>query len=586
MSAPEETLLDLFAEQVAASRYRTALRHEAGGVFRSISWENWDAESDRIAAALARIGVAPGQGVAILSNTRVEWAIADVGILKAGAVTVPVYPSLPGVDVRAILASSGAKIAIVEDEEQLAKLEGAELDHVFVIDDEGDDGWGALLASGDEHLADGAGEALAKRRAAVTPESLATIVYTSGTMGEPKGVEITHGAFVFEVDAAASVFAIGTTDLQLLFLPLSHIFARMTLFMQMRVGFTTALSKNLEGVAHDFGRIRPTFVIGVPRLYEKIHAVSKSSAADAGDLGRRVFDWAVDVRKGKQKGLLSNVKKKYADRLVFERLRQSLGGRIRFMVSGAAPLAKETAEFFFAAGLPLLTGYGLTETAGAATANLLGSYKIGTVGRPLPGVNVAIAEDGEILLKGPNVMRGYHGDARATKRAFDAAGWLKTGDLGTLDADGFLTITGRKKDLLITAGGKTIAPRKLEGRLEESPYIRHAVVVADRRPYAVALLSLAPEPTRKWAREGGVSGDFLTLISHPKIHELVQSIVDELNRDLASYETIKRWAILDRDLSQDAGELTPTDKVRRRAVERAFRREIRALYRTPDQRRS
>jgi long-chain acyl-CoA synthetase len=579
LSAPEETLLDLFAEQVAASRYRTALRHEAGGVFRSISWELWDAESDRVAAALLRLGVEPGQAVAIVSNTRVEWAITDLAILKAGGVSVPVYPSLPGVDVRAIFASSGARIAIVEDAEQKAKLEGADVEHVFVIEDEGEAGWGALLASGDDSLAEGAGEELAARRKAVTPESLATIVYTSGTMGEPKGVELTHGAFVFQVDAVGSVFAVGVTDLQLLFLPLSHIFARMTLFLQMRIGFTTALSKNLEGVAQDFSRIKPTFVIGVPRLYEKIHEVAKNSAADTGDLGRRVFDWAVDVRKDRTKGLLSNVKRKYADRLVFERLRQSLGGRIRFMVSGAAPLAKETAEFFFAAGLPLLTGYGLTETAGAATANLLNSYKIGSVGRPLPGVNVAIAEDGEILIKGPNVMLGYHGNEAATRSAFDENGWLKTGDLGTLDADGFLTITGRKKDLLITAGGKTIAPRKLEGRLEESPYIQHAVVIADRRPYAVALLSLAPEPTRKWAREGGVSGDFLTLIGHPKIHELVSGIIDELNTDLASYETIKRWTILDRGLSQDAGELTPTHKVRRRAVEKAFRRQIWELYR-------
>jgi long-chain acyl-CoA synthetase len=579
LTAPDETLLDLFAEQVAASRYRTALRHEAGGVFRSISWELWDAESDRIAAALVRLGVAQGQAIAIVSNTRVEWAIADVGILKAGGVTVPIYPSLPGVDVRAILANSGAKIAIVEDEEQRAKLEGSDVEHVFLIDDEGDAGWGALLVSGDEALAEGAGDELAARREAVTPEDLATIVYTSGTMGEPKGVELTHGAFVFQVDAVGSVFAVGVTDLQLLFLPLSHIFARMTLFLQMRIGFTTALSKNLEGVAQDFSRIRPTFVIGVPRLYEKIHEVAKNSAADTGDLGRRVFDWAVDVRKDGKKGLLSNVKRKYADRLVFERMRQSLGGRIRFMVSGAAPLAKETAEFFFAAGLPLLTGYGLTETAGAATANLLNSYKIGTVGRPLPGVNVAIAEDGEILIKGHNVMRRYHGSEEATRRAFDAHGWFKTGDLGNLDADGFLTITGRKKDLLITAGGKTIAPRKLEAILEESPYIQHAVVIADRRPYAVALLSLAPEPTRKWAREQGVSGDFLTLIGHPSIHELVSGIIDELNTDLASYETIKRWTILDRGLSQDAGELTPTHKIRRRAVEKAFRREIRELYR-------
>jgi len=583
LSDPAETILDLFAEQVAASRYRTALRYESGGVFRAMSWEGWDADSDRVAAALIDLGVSVGDRVAIVCRTRSEWPVADLGILKAGAVSVPVYPSLPKRDVRAIVESSGATVALVEDASQAAKLEGAELAHLSVItgaanDGEPETGWDALLAQGEQALSDGAGETLAARRAETKPDSLATIVYTSGTMGEPKGVELTHGAFVFEVDAVKTVFPVGVTDLQLLFLPLSHIFARMTLFLQMRIGFTTALSTGIESVAKDFGRIRPTFVIGVPRLFEKLHDHARRAAKGRGDLGRRVFDWAMTVGKEEQRGLVGNAKRKYADRLVFERIREGLGGRIRFLVSGAAPLGAETAEFFFAAGLPLLTGYGLTETAGAATANLLDDYEIGTVGRALPGVEVAIAEDGEVLIKGPNVMRGYHGDDRATKRALDDEGWLHTGDIGVLDHRGFLKITGRKKNILITAGGKTIAPRKLEMRLEESEFVAHAVVIADRRPYAVALLSLAEEPTRKWAREQGVSGDFLTLIGHPKIHELVTGLVDALNADLASYETVKRWTILDRDLSQTTGELTPTHKVRRRAVEQAFRKEIRKLY--------
>ncbi|RLB55636.1 MAG: long-chain fatty acid--CoA ligase [Deltaproteobacteria bacterium] len=582
-----ETLLDLFRGQVQKSRYRTALRYEAGGVFRSISWEGWSDKSDQVARGLVGLGVDRGARVAIVARTRPRWAIVDVGIMKAGAVTTPIYPTLPPREVCAILRDSGATVALVETLEMARRLLDCGRPHglreVIVFEADGDSdagvtGWDDFVALSQVEVS-ARNDELETRCAAARPDDLATIVYTSGTSGEPKGVELTHGAFTFEMNAIRQVFPVGPDDTQLLFLPLAHIFARMTLFLQMRVGFTTAFSHSIGTVGVDFGRIKPTFIVAVPRLYEKLHEVVRAHVEEGGDIRKRVFDWAFAARRDKAKGVVAGVKRRYADRLVFEGIRERLGGRIRFLVSGAAPLGVETAEFFFAAGLPLLTGYGLTETAGAATANLLGNHRLGTVGRALPGVSVAIGDDAEILIRGPNVMRGYHDDEKGTARVIDDEGWLHTGDLGCLDADGFLTITGRKKDLLITAGGKTIAPRKLEAVLEESPFVAHAVVIADRRPYAVALIDLDEEQTRAWARDKGVSGDFRTLIEHPKVHELVTGLVDALNSELAGYETIKHWAALPKKLSQASGELTPTLKVRRGAVEKAHRSLINNLYR-------
>jgi long-chain acyl-CoA synthetase len=610
------TIVELFRAEVARSGARVALRYDDGTAFRARTWDEWAETSGAVAAALVELGVAPGASVAIVAGTRTSWVETDVGVLLAGAVTTAVYPTLRGEAIDYIVRDAGARVVFADDPRQLEKLAEAgtmdALDRVILFDPsaqlrvpdergrlevrvtdvvtrEADRRkvmtYGELLALGRDKREAHAKE-LEARRAALSSDSLATLVYTSGTGGTPKGVELTHGNIVFEAEAVSRVFPVGTTDEQLLFLPLAHILARMTIFLQMRAGFTTAFSRDVLRAVDDCARVRPTMIVSVPRLYEKIHETAERSLLTSGELKQRVWDWAFGVgkrvaelrRDGRSpRGVLA-VEHRYAQKLVFDTIARRLGGRIRFLVSGAAPLGVETAEFFHAAGLPLLEGYGLTETAGAATANLLGDHRIGTVGKPLPGVDVRIAADGEVLLRGKNVMRGYHGLAKETREAFDEGGFFHTGDVGRLDDRGFLVISDRKKDLLITAGGKKIAPHKIERALEELEMIAHAVVVADRRPFAVALVSLEEEPTRALARQRGVSGDFASLRAHPEVRALVQERIDALNQSLASYETIKRFAILDRPLGIETGELTPTHKVRRRVVEKHFADLIATLY--------
>ncbi len=605
-----DTLLSIFARQVEVSGRRTALRYRSGGIWRGRSWDDWRARSRRFAEWLAAHGIEPGDRVAILAETCIEWVEIDLGILMAGAITVPIYPTLLPDTVGEILRDCGAKIVVASDPVQVAKLfdprtgplpglervisiakvsrldrpdEAGRLD--VSLADVAEDG--RPVHAYEETLTPRAGMAstIAEREAAVGPDSIAAIHYTSGTDGRPKGVILTHDNFVYETERLSRAIEVGPKDEQLLFLPLAHIVAKLTVMLQLRAGFVTSFAK-LDEAAADCAEVRPTFIVGVPRVYEKIQEAIERGVGERGDAQRRVFDWALDVGRrvsglrqhGREPGRLLETQRRAADRLVYARVKERLGGRLRFMLSGAAPLARETAELFHALDLLVLEGYGLTESTGASTLNLPDAYRFGSVGRPLDGVEVKLAEDGEILLRGRSITPGYWNDEGATRRAFDEDGFFRTGDVGERDADGYLRITDRKKDLIITAGGKNIAPQRVELRLTQSPLIERAVVLGDRRKFPVALLVVDAGQIERAAKEHGLRGDLSALLRHPKIAAAIASEVERVNGGLASYEQVKRYELIQGDLSVKEGTLTPTGKIRRVAVANRYADLVDALY--------
>ncbi|MFK7988727.1 MAG: long-chain fatty acid--CoA ligase [Sandaracinaceae bacterium] len=611
-AAAGDTLLTLFADQVGESARRPALRYRSGGLWRAVSWREWSQTSRALSAALAQLGVQAGDRIAILSHTRREWVEADMAILLAGGATVPIYPSLRPDTVGEILRDSGARVIFVEGPTQLSMVLDSEsgalpdLAHAVVFEEVSrlqrpneqgrldvrveDVGHGSLrgvhtlaslLHSGAERLAENP-EALAERAAAVQPDTLAAVYYTSGTSGEPKGVRLTHDNFVSETRGLSKSMPVDHKDEQLLFLPLAHIMAKLTMALQLRVGFVTSFAEGIEQAASDCQEVRPTFMVGVPRVFEKIQEAIEASSREGGDVQERVFEWALEVgnrvaamrRRGERPGRVLSVQHRSAARLVYSRVQHRLGGRIRFMLSGAAPLARETAEFFHAMDLLILEGYGLSESTGASTVNTPTDFRFGTVGRPIPGLELRLADDGEVLLRGPSITRGYFGDAEATGRIL-SDGWLHTGDVGTLDADGYLTITDRKKDLIITAGGKNIAPQRVEMRLMRSPFIARAVVLGDRRKFAVALIELDVEAVAGWARAEGIEGDHAARIRHPAVRALLDHEVEKVNATLASYESVKRFEVLATGFGDV---LTPTGKIKRRLIADRFADRVDSLY--------
>lgn len=605
-----DTLLTLFEERVARYPRRTALRYRSGGIWRGRSWTEWKRSARAIAAWLCAVGVEPGDRVAILAKTSIQWVEADLGILIAGAATVPIYSTLLADTVGEILRDSGAKVIFAGDPIQVSKLfvdaagELPDLERIVSF------GRVARLDRPDEHgrldvslddvspqasstltmaevLEAGAPEdILGARAAAVTPESLAAVYYTSGTSGEPKGVMLTHDNFVFETAALHEVMPVGPSDEQLLFLPLAHIVAKLTMMLQLRAGYVTSFAQSVESAAEDCAAVRPTFVAGVPRVFEKIQELIERTPKLRGDAQQRVFDWALGVGRqvselrqtGREPGTFLTVQHRSAERLVFSRIKERLGGRLRFMLSGAAPLAKETAELFHSLDLLLLEGYGLTESTGASTLNLPRSFRFGTVGLPLPGVEVTVSEGGEILLAGRSITKGYWRREEETKAAFTEDGRLRTGDVGAIDSDGYLRITDREKDLIITAGGKNIAPQRVELRLQRSPYVDRAIVLGDRRKFAVALIVPSFTEVYRWADEHGLSGDSRSLVRHPRVRALLAAEVAKVNEGLATFESIKRFDLMPNELSVENGTLTPTGKVRRSVVALRYADLVDALY--------
>lgn len=534
-----------------------------------------------IAAGLRRLGIEPGDRVAILAGTRPEWTLCDLGSLWAGATVVPIYHTSSPDECAYILGHAAVRAIFCEDEAQLAKLDRAalpDLAHTILITGEAP---GAIslaeLRAGGE-LAD---------PAEARPQDVATIIYTSGTTGPPKGCVVTHASLLATVAMYERELELGTGPLIVyLFLPLAHSLARVAQLAVLDSGGTLAFwGGDPKRIVDELAEIRPTHFPSVPRIYEKIHTAVLSEAAAQSPIKRGVFRWALRegarfsaaTRAGASPGRLRKLRHGAADRLVLSRVRSLFGDRLVFGMCGAAPVGAEILEFFDACGVLILEGYGLTESCAAASVNTPRRVRFGSVGRPLPGTEVAIAEDGEILIAGPHVFSGYHRDPGATGDALDG-NWLRSGDLGELDADGYLHITGRKKDLIITSSGKNISPENLESALRETRWISQAVVAGERRPYLVALVTLDPDEAPKLADELGLAPDLAAMARDPRVHAAVAADVEAVNARFARIEQIKRFSILERDFSLEAGELTPTLKIKRNVVLEHFGDRVDALY--------
>jgi long-chain acyl-CoA synthetase len=580
------TIARLWQDAVAAGRERPAYLVEAGGAWRDVSWEEADELVRAYANGLLSRGVRKGDAFALLARNSLEWALLDFALARIGAVGIPVYASSSARDVAYLLAHSEAVGVVCEDEEQLAKVEEhagelPALEHVLAFRDL------PGLATEGRELAARSPDALDEASEAVGEGDLFTIIYTSGTTGPPKGCMLSHRNYYAMAEVSDRMEShYRPDDVMLLYLPLAHNFGRLMLLSGAYVGFTIAFLPEPLRVAEALLQVRPTLLPSVPRVYEKVHAAVQLRFASETGLKRRIVDWALPIgrevsrreEEGKPIPASLRLRRGIADRLVFTKVRERLGGRLRIPISGGAPLAREIAEFFDAVGIRIVEGYGLTECTTAASTNTPAEYRFGTVGRPLPGFEVEIADDGEILVRSETVFRGYFKDPEATEAVLTPDGWLRTGDVGEIDEDGFLRITDRKKDILVTAGGKNVAPQNIENDFKTSRYVSQAIVVGDRRPYVVALLTLDPEEIGRWAKEHGVEGDLEALAADPRVHELVQGVVDDVNRERSRFEQVKRFIVLPRDFAMEHGEVTPTLKLRRRAVMENFQAEIDQLY--------
>jgi long-chain acyl-CoA synthetase len=572
-----------------------AMRAKRGGEWIELSYRDLADRVQDLSLGLLDLGLTTGDRVAILSENRPEWAIADYACLAARCTDVPIYPTLPVKQVEQNLADSGAVAVLVSTRTQLEKVLAARerlpaLRHVIAFEP-GVTGPGVL--SLDEMYSRGR-----RARAAhptwradalrVRPDDLATLIYTSGTSGDMKGVMLTHGNISSNVVTSCTLFSFNQDDECLSFLPLSHIFERMFgHYCMMHSGVLINYAESVETVATDMQTIRPTLMASVPRLYEKIYGRVLDAVAAGSGLKRRLFFWGkrvgeqvVDRRlDGQVVPRALQAQLWLADRLVFSKLRARTGGRIRFFISGGAPLSADIAKFFHAAGLPILEGYGLTETSPVIAVNTFQHLRLGTVGLPIPGVDVKIAPDGEIITRGPNVMAGYYRKPEATAEVLDDEGWFHTGDIGLLDPDGFLRITDRKKDLIVTAGGKNIAPQPIESRAKMSKFVSSVVMLGDRRPFPIMLIVPHFENLASWAAQQGIpAGDGPSLVAMVQVQEMVEREIRALLGDLAGYEMPKKFLLLPRDFSIESGELTPKLSIKRQVVERRNAAAIEALY--------
>jgi long-chain acyl-CoA synthetase len=596
---PAVSLARLFYDRVEAMPDAEAFRYLGDEVWESVTWRQASEAVKTIAAGLLALGIQPEDRVAIASATRYKWLLADLAIICAGAATTAVYPSTRSEDVVFILTDSGSRIVFAEDDTQLAKLHAHrdELPDVMTVvtfDGQPDGDWvislDDLQALGAKHLVDHPA-AVDESVALVGPEQLATLIYTSGTTGLPKGVELPHRCWTYVGAAAASLDVLHQDDLQYLWLPLSHSFGKMLLAAQLHIGFASAVDGRVDKIVDNLAVVRPTFLAGPPRIFEKVHAKVVQTVEEEGGVKKRLFDWAFGVGhrvsaarlRGDTPSLLLRAEHALADRLVLAKIRELLGGRIRFLVSGSAALSPDVGHWFDAAGVLILEGYGLTETSAAACIVRPGDPAFGVVGPPVAGTEVKLAPDGEVLVRGPGVMRGYHNNPGATLEVLESDGWFATGDVGEIDAAGRLRITDRKKDLIKTSGGKYIAPQAIETMFRAvCPLASQMLVHGDARNYATALITLDPDALAQWGRAHGLAGtDYATLAADPSVQEYVHTCVDELNGRLNRWETIKDFRILDHDLSIEADELTPSMKVKRKVAEARHQRLIDDMYANP-----
>jgi len=593
LASRQPSVAAMLTDQVRASGTREALRYLDGDRWFSLSWEQVQARVFDLAAGLLSLGLAPEDRVAIDSGTRLEWVLADLAVMCAGGATTTVYPNTQHEDVAFILGDSGSRVVFAEDHGQVAKV----LAHLDDLPDlelvvqmtgtvaaEGVISWEDLLERGRAHLREHP-DAVTEAIARIEPEHLATLIYTSGTTGRPKGVRLVQDNWTYLGAAVEEFDIIARDDLQYLWLPLSHVFGKVLIAAQLRIGFATAVEGDIERIVDNLAVVQPTFMAGAPRIFEKVR--SRVMTAAGGGAKGRIFAWAFSVGRrtapirqagGRPTGLLA-LQQLVADRLVFSKIKNRMGGKIRFFVSGSAALNREVQEWFYAAGLLVLEGYGLTETGAASCVNNPRAVRFGTVGPPMPGTEVKIADDGEVLLRGPAVMRGYHHLDEATAEVLDADGWFATGDMGELDAHGYLRITDRKKDLIKTSGGKYVAPQKVEGTLKAAcPYISQVLVHGEGRKYITALITLDAEALQGWADQQGLERTGDDLVGSAQVRAMVEGYVAAANQKLERWETVKKFELLPNELSIDEGEVTPSLKIRRKAVEKKYDHLLEGLY--------
>jgi long-chain acyl-CoA synthetase len=593
-TVPEGTLVDLFFDGVARHGERTTLEYmRRGGELEGQTYHEVFGLTKNVAASLEAHGVTRGDRAAILSENRPEWAVADYGCLCAGVIDVPIYSTLTAPQVAYILKDSGAKLVFASTTAQMEKTlkAAAECGHavqvvVFEPKAEVPDGvvtWADFLADGSGAGESWTDEEFETRARQAEPSDVATVLYTSGTTGDPKGVMLTHNNVSSNVRAACMVLAIGADDNTISFLPLCHILQRMVDYLFFWTGCRIGYPQSLQTVVGDMKIIKPTVVVSVPRIYEKIY----NGVMDASGVKKKLIDWAVGVAErvagrrleGQKPGPLLALQYGLADKLVFSKVKNAVGGRLRFFVSGGGPLAPTLNRFFYSIGMTILEGYGLTETSPVTNVNTLEDFRIGAVGLAVPGTEIRIAQDGEILVRGPQVMKGYYNKPEATAASMDADGWFSTGDIGEIDADGFLKITDRKKDIIVTAGGKNVAPQPIENRLKTNRFIEQAVMVGDKRRYCSMLIVPAFGPLESWAKANGVSwSDRKELVADAAVLKHVQAEMKGMLKELASFETPKKIALLDEELTIENGFLTPTLKVKRRVVYEQLGAVIDGLY--------
>jgi len=589
----------MFLNRVAATPHAEAFRFPQDGDWESVTWQQVGERVHHIAAGLISLGIRPEDRVALASATRYEWVLVDFGVMCAGAATTTVYPTTIAADVAYIVANSGSRVVVAEDQNQVNKLlehraELPDVAKVVIIDGNGDGDWvitlNELEQRGKQLLADSA-NVVEERVSAIGPDQLASLIYTSGTTGRPKGVRLTHGAWTYTAAAIDSLNVLGPDDLNFLWLPLAHSFGKVMLALPLLVGFPTAIDGRVDKIVDNLAVLHPTVMGAAPRIFEKAHARIEQMIAEQGGLKKRIFEWSIGVglkvsaarQAGEKPSLASALAYRVADRLVFSTIRERFGGRIRFFVSAAAALDRNVAQWFDAVGITVLEGYGLTETAAASFINRPTAYRFGTVGWPFPATEVKIADDGEILLRGPGVMTSYHDLPDATAEALDEDGWFRTGDIGEIDADGYLRITDRKKDMFKTSQGKYVAPAAIEVRFKGlCPYVGELLVIGEAKPYCVALVSLDGEAITDWAGKHGLAGkSFAEIARDDRTQELIAGYIDALNSELNRWEQIKKFTILDRELSVESGDLTPSMKLRRKVVVGKAAADISALYGAP-----
>ena len=585
-----------FFDRVAKSSTAEAFRFPVGETWESVTWAEAGDRVTALAAGLLSLGIETEQRVGIASGTRYEWILADLAIMCAGAATTTVYPSTNGEDTSYILGDSGSRVVFAEDDEQLEKLrshrdELPEVIKVVTFDGTTDGDWvidmDALAELGRAYLAEHPGivEDTAQR---IQPDQLATLIYTSGTTGRPKGVRLVHRSWVFEGEAIRAQDILHEDDLQFLWLPMAHSFGKVLLSSQLACGFATAIDGRVDKIIDNLAVVKPTFMGAAPRIFEKAYSRIHMMQAAEGGAKEKIFNKAFEVgakvddlkRQGKSVPLPLKLQHGLFDKLVFSKVRDRFGGRVRFFISGSAALNSEIAQWFHSAGILILEGYGMTENAAGATVGHPDEYRMGTVGKALPGAEVRIGENDEVQLRGPHVMQGYHNLPEESEKTFTQDGWLRTGDKGSLDAEGYLTITGRIKDLFKTSGGKYIAPSAIEAKFKAlCPYVSQFMVFGNERNYVVALITLDPDAMAGWAEENGMAGkDYTEVVRSEQVQQMIGGYVEQLNERLNRWETIKKWDVLDHDLTIESGELTPSMKVKRNVVESNNKEKIASFY--------